>query len=263
MGPRSEIHNNNFVFTAEQEEELTGIILDLTLKHREQMDNEKFQCIAIHYALSHGISRPFNCSTKFITSFRERNDISIRRAHLKRRPAATEEKIAEFLRTVRNLWETVDHNYLINADECPWHTNEIRITTWADKGRDNIIIEGEDKECFTFIGGINANGEHLPPVLLAAGKTDRVDRNWFGEAHPIGNWNQTSNRTYITDHTKHGWTNRKSWARYLDFLRKYISGDKDPLQEPKIYLICDSYSAHFQTDNPEELENDPVYLAIC
>jgi len=199
-------------------------------------------------------------STHFISAFKKRNSLSTRKAHLKRRPTASITDELVFKETFRNLLETVEHKYIINADECPWHTNEINKSTWARTGDDNIVIEGVEKECFTFIGSISANGDIIPPVFLAAGSTNTVDKNWFGEAHPICEWDHTKNWEYITDHTEKGWTNRESWARYLYFLREYISEGKNPLEEPKIYLICDSYSAHFPKE--EEEETDPVQMAI-
>jgi len=78
---------------------------------------------------------------------------------------------------------------------------------------------------------------------------------------------------FITDHTEKGWTNHDFWARCLDFLRKYTSGDQNPLEAEKIYLICDSYKAHFPSERKrrihplldlsiEDEENDPVKLAL-
>ena len=59
--------------------------------------------------------------------------------------------------------------------------------------------------------------------------------------------------------TKKGWTNRTFWAHSLDFLRKYISGNEDPLHAGKIYLICDSFRSH----HPSENENGDVALALA
>jgi len=66
----------------------------------------------------------------------------------------------------------------VNADECPWRFHENGGATWGIKGQENVIIDGEEKECFTLIGSIDANGQIIPPIFLGAGKTPVVDRHW-------------------------------------------------------------------------------------
>ena len=76
---------------------------------------------------------------------------------------------------------------------------------WAEakRGNKSDIYESFVQLIMT-IGKARTFEKHLPPVFLAAGKTNRVDENWFGEAHPIREWNQTSDWNYLTDHSEHG-----------------------------------------------------------
>jgi len=218
--------NKSFVFNFEQETELKENVLDLSHNFQAKINNRKFRVMVNQFIQSNNIKPKwkFNCSPKWIASFKERNGLSTRKAHLKKRPKTTDKDIEEFRNRVDELLQTVNPRYVINADESPWHLNEILLSTWAEKGSEDVIIDGVPKECFTFLASVNANDELLPPVFLASGKSTVCERKWFGEAHPIESWNRTKadQWKYLTDHTKKGWTNRKFWAHYLDFLRKYI-----------------------------------------
>ena len=198
----------------------------------------------------------FGVSAKWMRKFRKRHHFSQRKGHLKRRPKATEEEIQTFKEKVQHVLQIAEGDHVINADESPWHFDEKSLTTWAQTGSENVIIEGNQKPCFTFIGAINANNQLLPPVFLSAGKTALTERNWFGEAHSINSWDERKQWNYITDHTKSGWTNRQSWIRFLLFLRKYIPINPEKTKEQNtIYLICDSYRSHIP--NPKK-PNDPL-----
>jgi len=162
---------------------------------------------------------------------------------LKRRSKADSQKIKEFREKLKEIWDPDNLDHIINADETPWRYDEKGKTTWAPIGSEGIIIDGDEKECFTLIGGISASYQLIPPIFIAAGKTHNVERNWFGESHPIDSCNK--DEKYLTDHTKSGWTTRESWARYICFLRKLIPDNPDlPSEKNKIYLVCDKYPPH-------------------
>jgi len=130
-----------------------------------------------------------------MSKFRKRNRVSKKKGHLKRRPKASDEDIQSFRQKVAHVLANADGKHVINADESPWHYSDQSLTTWAPTGSENVIIEGDQKACFTFIGAINGNNELLPPVFLSAGKTARTEKNWFGEAHSIQNWEE--NKIYL------------------------------------------------------------------
>jgi hypothetical protein len=64
-------------------------------------------------------------------------------------------------------------------------------------------------------------------VMIASGKTDRVERSQLGEIHP-----------HIPMHTKSGWTTVSSFEEYVRFLRAQLPGPES------IHLILDCYSVH-------------------
>ena len=239
--------NTGFVLTRDQEKLLTSIVLDYTQKHHQRMNSTKFKELAQKFVEDHRIVRKwnFNCSHKWIAKFKVRNRLSTRRGHLKRRPTASQEDIDNYRQKVLDIMQTAEHDHIINVDESPWHSDENALTTWAVTGSEDIVLYGDQKTCFTFIGSMNAENQLLPPIFLSSGTTVRLENNWFEEAHPVQQWSQDKEWRYLTDHTPSGWTTKESWVRYLDFLRKYIPNDPQKSHEKnKIYVICDIVIEH-------------------
>jgi len=227
------------------------------------MNTAKFRELTFQFIRVHNIQLKwhFNCSHKWIAKFKARNRLSTRHGHLKRRPRASPEDIENYRQTVSHIFQIANPDHIINVDESPWHSDEGSLTTWAITGSEDIVLHGDQKTCFTFIGSMNAENRLLPPVFLSSGTTIRSEKNWFEQAHPIKQWNKNMDWNYLTDHTPSGWTTRNSWVNYLDFLRKYIPNnpEKTP-EENKIYVICDSYKAHFPSPNNP---SDPISLALA
>jgi hypothetical protein len=71
-----------------------------------------------------------------------------------------------------------------------------------------------------------------PLVIIAAGKTERVEVSQLGD---VGE--------HFTDHSLSGWTTSETFCRYLQWLREEIFHDEEP-----IHLILDSCSAHRKAD---------------
>lgn len=81
---------------------------------------------------------------------------------------------------------------IINCDESFWRKNEFKLYTWACKGASYVVIENEinEKEGFTFLANISVSGRAFPLILIASGKTKRVEENWFGAGMNISTENR-------------------------------------------------------------------------
>ena len=80
----------------------------------------------------------FNASPHFLQKFCDRNDLSIRRAHVKRRPHVTEGQIDDFRAYVKSIINNklVSSDHILNCDETFWHITEQRNYTLARTGQD-------------------------------------------------------------------------------------------------------------------------------
>jgi hypothetical protein len=196
--------------------------------------NADFQRIAIEaYLTKHRDSEnppPFNCSKGFINDFKRRNSFSSRRAHYKRRPkreAMIEDAWTDEMRT---LLDTVpDPDRVINCDETCWRVYPDGLKTWMPTGSDHVTISirGNEKQSFTALCSITASRRKLPMVMIAKGKTWRVEQSQLGDIEP-----------HLAAHSESGWITIPTFEEYLAILKSAFPGE-----EP-IYLILDCYSVH-------------------
>ena len=77
---------------------------------------------------------PFNVSDDYIVNFKNRHKISIKKCHVKRR---TDKNffVNNFLKTVEDLKENEDNDYIINIDETSWEVFPKSILIWQEKGK--------------------------------------------------------------------------------------------------------------------------------
>ena len=212
----------------------------------------------------------FNASIKFILNLKKILRYSSLRFHPKRRPKHMISTIIDFIIRSRSIFQKkVERNRILNCDESFWRQIEYFSRTWAPTGSDNVSImtKTDPKSGFTFLATICADGSLLPLVLIASGKTTRVEDNWFGHGRHI---NEKSNKeealpnpyykfsiskrskteTIIpkskTDHSEKGWTTNSTFKEYLKFIRSlypFKEEDKNS-RTNRIYLFADTYGAH-------------------
>ena len=228
----------------------------------------------------------FNCSRKFLTSFLKRIKFARRRAHLKKRPAATLLSIEQFRQTVKFIIANHEYDHILNADETFWRCADQSFYTWAPIGSDNIHIytPSNEKAGFTALATVNFLGNTLPLVLVGKGKTNRCEKSQFGftnsldvfckpdenemEQNEMGfdlnralydlNEEEDQNEVgmpntikHVTTHSPTGWVNNIIWKKYLHFLRDQIPyiPDTDPKEEKNtIFLLCDGFRVHHNDD---------------
>jgi len=136
--------NQAYAFTEAQEMKLEKMILSVTKSNKFPMNNHIFRQVALkyYYHLSDeehpNPNLQFNCSNKWIKSFRKRHSLSRRRGHLKRRPAVTPEEIRKFREMMRKVLDENDHDHVVNCDETFWRAVEQSIYTWAKTGDEDV-----------------------------------------------------------------------------------------------------------------------------
>jgi hypothetical protein len=203
--------------------------LVVTTFHREKQAREQEARAAEGSEDCNGAPE-FKCSARFITQFMHRHGYVVRRARLHRRPAVKSEEEARWMEEIDSVLSdpNVDRRRVLNADETCWRFWPQGLSTWAKIGTKEVklIIDGNDKENFTTICTVTADGTKLPMTLIAKGKTDACEAG-FGD---IGEHN--------SDHSESGWSTCPVFIEYLRKIRDYFD-DHDP-----IWLMLDSYSVH-------------------
>jgi hypothetical protein len=172
----------------------------------------------------------FNCSNGFVAQFKHRNDFRSRQTHYKRRRKCDPEVVKRWLRDMRALLAmTVGRERIVNCDETSWKVYPDNLVTWAVRGADHvpIAVDGNVKAAFTAVCSMTAARTKLSMIMIASGRTQRVERTQFGDIEP-----------HVSMHTVSGWTTVSSFEDYLRFPREQLP---DPAP---VYLILDCYSVH-------------------
>lgn len=271
----------SYVFSPEEEGKIVEIIQFIIDQQQYPITNEFIRQIMLAYYYSikePDMKRPFSASNKYIRRFKNKHGFSRRRLHYKRRPTATDEEIQSFLNIIGRIFKIAKHDHIVNVDETMWRCVQSNLTTWSKKGSDGVVIYTgtNDKDCFTALASVTAEGEKLPLILIAEGASEKSESSWFGENRNIEKKSDDeeeeeheiemisnpgfkitksrfNDEEYIkpesyTDHSIKGWTTRSTWKRYLYALRyKFIKPLKNTHfydVKNRIFLIADSYSVH-------------------
>ena len=228
------------IFSKEEENALADYIRTNIINMGQLFTDQDFRILCIQaflekYKDSEKIPK-FNCSNGFIYDFKKRNHFSSRRGHAKRRPAASEEEIKEWKKRIKNLLQKVNKDHILNVDETSWFFYPKGLLTWAQKGAKNVSfqIDGNDKDNLTALCAITASGTKLPMMIIAAGKTHRVEESQLGDIFP--HW---------PAHSESGWTTEEVFVQYLQHIADYFNNEE-------VHLLLDVYAAH-RTENVKEI----------
>ena len=220
------------IFSDSEENELVSYITSI-IEDGNLFTNEDFKEIAIEYYLSiHELDediKPFNCSKGFIADFKSRHKFTSKRFHYKRRPNVTPQQEEEWINNMRKLLTEIPHSRIVNCDETSYCLYPKGLLTWAIVGEDNVrtLINGSEKENITVIASITADGEKLPLMFIAKGKTERVEESQIGDIS-----------SHWKTHSETGWMTNETFQEYLKKLREHF-GDNKP-----IHLVLDCYKTH-------------------
>ena len=211
----------------------------------------------------------FNASDKYLRNFRKSHNLSMRKAHLKRRPDAADDRIHEFRERMKMLQirEEIKARNILNCDETFWRDFQQSNRTIARKGQDNVHIytNANEKAGTTVLATIDADGQKLPLVLVGKGKTEKCEKSQFGFSNPFGqsNPNPYTDSIHYTTHSENGWMNNKIFPQYLNMLREQRPYDpqqpKDSI-ENRIFLTCDSFAAHH--DSIAQMEAEKLNIEL-
>jgi hypothetical protein len=222
-------------FTDDQEAQIKETIISQYIMRGRLFTERTFRVVALQAWKDFGHDEAdFKCSNKFIDGFKDRNHLSSRRFHAKRRdPKASKDDIAAWVAQIQALLEDNAHNLVVNCDETAWMVIPSGLLTWAPVGADGVTvnINANDKECVTVLASITAAGNKLPLLAIAQGKTTKVEETQLG-----------SDETMVCAHSKSGWTTIKTFRQYLDWLAMYY--EDEIAAGYWIQLILDLYPVH-------------------
>ena len=270
--------DSNRVFSAKQEKEMANTILQyadngvqitngimrnvLLLKNQENMEAENENAIKPQQL-------QFAASDFYLAEFCKRNELSRRRAHLKKRPKIKPHLITDYRERMTGLFEDpqIRNDHILNCDETFWHQSEQSNYTIAQKGQDNVHIytDANEKAGTTILATVDSTGGKLPLLIIGKGKTDRCEKSQIGFSNPIGqtNPNPYSDMTHYTARSQTGWMNDTIWTRYLENLREQRPYDPQYPQdakENKIFLACDSFAVHHDSASVRTAEKYNIEL---
>jgi hypothetical protein len=105
--------------------------------------------------------------------------------------------VEAWLRDTRQLLAiTASPERIINCDETSWKKYLDNLVTWPVRGAHHVLraINGRAKAAFTALSSITATRTNLRMVLIASGKTQRVERHPLVDIEPHGRWYPVAKR---------------------------------------------------------------------
>ena len=181
-----------------------------------------------------GIKPKFN--SQWISHWRKSHKISLRKYHFRRRSLNDPIEIENFREDVYSAINRYGSKNVYNMDETSWGLVPHEDKVWALTGSDEVIFDTTKqyptKYKFTAIATINADGQKLPLITVAKGKTVRCEKAF-----------KTIYQNTVM-HSTNGWSTEDLIISYLQWL-------SDKCHNAPICLIWDQFKAHL-TQKVEE-----------
>ena len=174
--------------------------------------------------------------TKFIDNFLDRNGLSVRAAHTKRRSEPDDEKISQFLAEMDAVGAQFPDDLVINIDETCWRLVNGRLTTIAQRGSDNVTIslKQDPKTDITAIAACSRSGEKLPLWILCAGTTVQCTKKYT--EHPLLR-HYVQSKKLIVHYSPRGWSTSSVMIEYLKWLRNFKG-------KRTLHVLWDVHASH-------------------
>lgn len=220
------------IFTDEEEQSILEVINETYIKPGKLFTDAMFIEIVMSAFLEkhRNLEKPpdFNVSDHFIHDFKERNHISSRTSHPKRRSDSDEHRNIEWERDIADLLITFPRDRILNCDETSWQVLPNTMKTWAETGFENVQIRvnGNKKECVTALATIAADGTKCPLFLIAKGKTARCEESQLGDT-----------AYHFRTHSINGWSTHDTFKEYLHFI-------SDLYNNQPLHLLLDIHASH-------------------
>jgi hypothetical protein len=121
----------------------------------------------------------------FLSRFMPRAGLSFRKARAARRPAIDHEECMRFLGKLAAAYHRYPPHLILNFDECNWYLVMAGEQTVAERGAECVHqdVNGDPKANFTFFATITAEGQKLPLIFIAKGKTIRCHKQFGSQDH--------------------------------------------------------------------------------
>lgn len=230
LGKNHGLHHR--IFTDEEEANIKSYINDNYINQGKLFTDADFRILLTDAFLEkHSLDEVlpfFMMSAHFIFDFKERNHISSRTAHAKRRSDIDEDRNIEWENNICELLNDFPRDKILNCDETSWRVYPKSIKTWAEKGAQNIQfhINGDEKESITVLATITSIGTKCPLFVIAKGKTKQCEESQLGDT-----------AYHYKTHSENGWSTNETFQEYLHFISNYFN------HEP-LHLLLDLHTSH-------------------
>ena len=198
--------------------------------------------------------RNFKHSNRWRDGFLERNALSIRKFHYKRRCPADPAIVCQFLTEYEIAKAQFRFENILNMDETSWRIVDSRMVTVANRGQDAVrcVFGVDQKCCITVIATITRSGEKLPLWVVATGLTDKVHEKFLQDDRL-----QTAVRQkrLVLTHSRNGWTD-------TDIAKQYLQWIHPRNNDAHKYLIWDIFAAHRAADVRAFAQEQAIQLSF-
>ena len=187
-------------------------------------------------------------SYHFLRDFCKRQKLSFRNIRKKKRSIIDPNEVKIYAEEYAEVFGTIPWNRILNVDETPLNyvtaTHEILSECGTEEVNGQLPIEA--KLNFTVIATIAANGDKMPPVFLAQGKTPQCLQQFA---------DMETSEPYELLYSPGGFTNEAVMIQYLRLVKNWMHNENT-------ILILDRYAAH-KTDNVyTEAQNNNIRLVF-
>ena len=198
--------------------------------------------------------RAFKHSNRWRKGFLERNGLSVRKFHYKRRCQADSGVVCHFLTDYEVAKAQFRLENILNMDETSWRIVDNRMVTLANRGQDEVrcVFGVEQKTCITVIATIARSGEKLPLWVVATGLTDRAHQKFLEDDRLQAAVRQ---KRLVLTHSRNGWTDTEIAKQYLRWLHQRNN-------DAHKYLIWDVFAAHRASDVRAFAQEQSIQLSF-
>ena len=184
----------------------------------------------------------FKASDSFVARVKQSIHMSdhkpklIRKPRRRHAPDNTQQQESAAIQYIDAVTGAVTRNgadFVINADEVPYHLIRPPLTLWGEINGPPPVISSErdEKEMFTVILATTASGKKLKPALVARGRTDRV----------LAKFQHLGGQVHLMRAAK-GRTTQTVWMEYIEaVIMPYCRGHAAT-------LVADSHASHIMDE---------------
>ena len=195
---------------------------------------------------------PSSLGRDYADGFLRRQNLSLRRAHLKRRSTPDDNAVAHFTARLDLVIDQFPPCLVFNVDETCWRLVNGELKTLARTGSTDVTIPVATcpKTDITVIAACSRAGKKLPLRILASGKTPRcTDR--YRESPKLRR--HFASHALTIDYSLKGWSTSEVMIRYLQWLKDLNDGRF-------LHVIWDVHASHRHETVQEWASNNSVGL---